>query len=127
METIDKTQIIELEGRLAEAMIKSDINTLDYLLHDDLLFVIPTGQTVTKEMDLSNFRSGNLNIKNITSNNQQVRLIKNCAIVSVEIDLEGSFLEEEIKGKFKYIRIWKSFDDTWKVIGGAGVSLEGKE
>ncbi len=33
-------------------MLKSNVKTLDTLIQDDLLFTIPTGQTITKVMDL---------------------------------------------------------------------------
>lgn len=36
-------QIIKSEKRLLEAMKTSDINVLDELLHDNLIFNIPTG------------------------------------------------------------------------------------
>jgi len=50
-------QIIECEKRLLEALKNGDIQVLHELLHDNLIFNIPTGQTITKEMDIENHRS----------------------------------------------------------------------
>lgn len=41
-------QIMECESKLLEAMKSGDIKVLDQLLHDKLVFNIPTGQTITK-------------------------------------------------------------------------------
>jgi hypothetical protein len=30
---------------------------------------------------------------------------------------------QEIDGKFRYLRVWKRFGDSWKVIGGSVVAL----
>lgn len=118
-----KDPIIEAENRLLAAMQQSNIDVLDELLHDDLLFVIPTGQTVTKEMDLSNLRSGNLKIEDLSAKDQEISIIGDSAIVSVQIHLKGTYLEQPIDGNFKYIRTWKAIDGQLKVIGGAGVQI----
>lgn len=123
MKKASKDQIVALEVRLLEAMKNSDIDALDELLHDDLLFVIPTGQTVTKQMDLANLQSGNLKIEEISSSEQEIRVIHDDAIVSVVISLKGNYLGNPIAGQFKYIRTWKLFNGSWKVIGGAGIQM----
>ena len=37
--------IIELEERLRAAMLAGEVSVLDELIHEDLEFTIPTGQT----------------------------------------------------------------------------------
>ena len=123
METINKEQIIGYEMKLLGAIKQSDIAKLNELLHDDLLFVIPTGQTVTKDLDLSNLRSGNLKIDQISSREQKINIIEDSAVVSVIVDLKGNYLDQTIDGTFKYIRIWKLINNKWKVIGGAGIQV----
>ncbi|HTA28807.1 MAG TPA: nuclear transport factor 2 family protein [Bacteroidia bacterium] len=118
-----KEQIIESEKKLLTAFQSNDTTILDELLHDDLLFVIPTGQTITKAMDLENMRSGNMTVHSISSSDQQINLIGDNAIVSVLIELKGKYLEHNIDGKFRYIRVWKLINDTWKVIGGSGMQI----
>jgi len=118
-----KEQIIESEKRLLTAFQNNDTKILEGLLHDNLLFVIPTGQTITKTMDLENMRLGNMKVHSISSSEQQINLIGDNAIVSVLIELKGKYLEHPIDGKFRYIRVWKLIDDTWKVIGGSGVQI----
>ena len=117
-----KDLIIQLESQLKKAMIAGDISTLDNLLHDDLLFVIPNGQTVTKAMDLQNFKQGLINLVEISIQELDVNIIGDNAIVSIQINMVGCFNDQPFQGDFKYIRIWKKIDDTWKVIGGAGLS-----
>ena len=123
MKVTDNNHIIEAEHKLLTAMKEGNISLLNEMLHEDLLFVIPTGQTVTKEMDLANLQSGNLKIEDISSSDQEISLIGDNAIVSVIIKLKGSYLNQPVDGTFKYIRTWKLFDDGWKVIGGAGIQV----
>ena len=119
--TIYRDQIIALEAQLIAAIKSRDYLKLGAILHDDLLFVIPNGQTVTKAMDIANLQSGDLNIVDIAISEQEINLIEDCAIVSVMIVLKGDYLKQTIDGTYKYIRVWKLLDGSWKVIGGAGV------
>ena len=120
---IDKNQILRLESDLAEAMKNGDVNQLNNLLHEDLLFTIPNGQTITKEMDLNNFKNNLIKIDEILIEEIKTSIISDNVIVSSRIKMNGSFNKEPFGGKFKYLRVWKSFNGEWKVIGGAGLNL----
>jgi hypothetical protein len=118
-----KTQIAENENRLLKAMLESDTAALDKLLHDDLFFNIPNGITVTKNLDLDNYRSGSLIISSILPSDQIINIINDTAIVAVTLVLNGTYAEQSLDGKYRYLRVWKLFDDSWKVIAGSCVLL----
>ncbi len=124
MENFNKKQIVDLEIKLLTAMKESDYKSLNELLHEKLLFVIPTGQTVSKKIDVANHQSGNLKINELDSTDQEISFIDDCAVVSVTLDLKGNFLQEDISGTYKYLRVWKFTNDQWRVIGGSGMKIE---
>ncbi|MEN7551512.1 nuclear transport factor 2 family protein [Rapidithrix thailandica] len=115
--------IVAVEKALLSAMKNSDTQTLDELLHDDLLFNLPNGDTITKAMDLETYRSGNMIFDEILSSEQQIRLIENNAVVSVTIEMKGTFFDQNIDAKFHIIRVWQLGNDTWKVIAGSSMKL----
>lgn len=123
MDTISKELILKQEEILLQAIRNCDIQKLEHLLHDNLLFVIPTGQTVNKEIDLANLKSGNLKIQELQASEHEVSLIEDCALVSVLVELKGQYLDQPIAGQFKYFRTWKLIQNQWKVIGGAGIQI----
>ena len=57
-EAMTESVIAELEGRLREAMLASDVDVLDTLLADDLTFVDATGKVWSKADDLNAHRYG---------------------------------------------------------------------
>lgn len=120
---IKTEQIIEREKMLLKAMKDNDLRVLNELLHDDLLFIIPNGQVITKEMDLDNFRLGNITFHLISTIDQVIKIIDDNAIVTVIQELKGKFLENDFEGRFRYIRVWKLFGKNWKVIAGSGIQL----
>ncbi len=116
---MDKNEIIQYENRLLEAIKAGDVVTLDKLLYDELLFISPGGQSITKQMDLASHRSGNMKVERLTPTFEEVRITGDNAIVVVVYDTRGTMLGNPIEGRFRYIRIWKQFDNGLKVIGGS--------
>lgn len=115
--------VVNAEIELLTAIKKADILTLEKMLHDDLLFNLPDGNTVTKEMDLDSYRSGKMKIDSLEASDQIVNIIDDSAVVAVTVSLKGAFGEFPIDGAYRYIRVWKQFDRVPKVIAGSCVQL----
>jgi len=120
---VDEQKIREVETQLLEAMKTSDIKTLDQLLHDDLLFVLPSGEVITKEMDLVTHKSGNLVFEEIMSSIDSIKQIGENVVVTLSLKIAGKMLEQNFEGNFRYLRVWKMFDNQLKVIAGSGVVI----
>lgn len=116
-----KKELMACEYELLKAMRNSDIEKMDELLHDDLLFSGPAGETITKEIDLETYRSENMVVLGNTASDQEISIFGDTAIVLVNIALKAQFMQELVEGRFRYIRVWKNSSNVWKVIGG-GVS-----
>ncbi len=117
-------QIIDCENRLLEAMKIGDIKVLDELLDDDLIFNIPTGQTITKAIDIENYRSGIMTVYDISTTDQIIKIIENNSIVAVTLHLKIKYADQLIDGKFRYLRVWGLFNNSWKVITGSGFQIQ---
>ncbi|MEM6686838.1 MAG: nuclear transport factor 2 family protein [Bacteroidota bacterium] len=120
---ISKNTIVQMEQTLVHAMQHCDVEMLDELLHEDLLFTIPNGDTITKTVDSETYRSGNMNIAMISASKQEINLIDDCAVVSVVIEMKGTFFDFPLDGTYKVIRIWKVVDTQWKVIAGSSIKI----
>lgn len=115
--------VVNAEIELLTAIKKSDVMALDTILHDDLLFNMPDGQTITKEFDLQVYRSGRMKIDSLEASDQIVNIIDNSAVVAVTVALKGTYDGNPINGVFKYIRVWKKVGKNLKVIAGSCVQL----
>ena len=115
-------EIVAVEEQLMEAMKTSNVALLDILLHDDLLFNGPTGETATKALDLANYRTGGIDLRTVEASDRRVSIIGDDAVVAVTVRLQGNYMGQDIDGRFRYLRVWKSFHGQWKVIGGSVVT-----
>jgi len=100
-----------------------DVQKLDELLHDDLLFNIQSGQTLTKSLDLEFYCSGKVKIEEISTADQQINIIDDTAIVSVTVEMKGMFFEHVLDGKYRINRVWKLCNDRCKVIAGSSIQF----
>ncbi len=116
---ITKSEIQAMELRLIEGIKKSDIAFLDRTIHDDLLCMSPNGQTITKEMDLNSHKAGDMVVDELHMTVEDIRIIGDTAVSVVVYDTKGKMLGNPIEGKFKYIRVWKRFDEQLKVIAAS--------
>jgi hypothetical protein len=101
-----RDRIREVEERLRQAMLKSDIGVLDELIADELLFTSQFGQLVSKEEDLAVFKSGILYLKELIPSEQHIQLHERFAVVSVLMRLLGSYANTSIDEVIRYTRVW---------------------
>jgi len=115
--------ILEAENKLLTAVKSANVLCLQKLLHDDLLFNLPDGQTITKEADLDTYRSGKMKIDLLETSNQLISIIDDTAVVCVTVLLKGTYDNLPLDGSFRYVRVWKQFEYNLKVIAGSCVAL----
>jgi ketosteroid isomerase-like protein len=118
-----EADIVARENALLKAMTTNDVALLDDLLHDDLLFNGPNGQTGTKALDLANYRSGGVQLRRAEASDRQLSAIGGDVVVAVTVHLEGSYLGVPADGRYRYLRVWKHIDGAWRVIGGSVVPI----
>lgn len=113
-----KTEILKKEEELRLAMIASDVQKLDELIDDSLAFVSPYGCMVTKQMDLDAHKSKAQIITKLEPSEQKIDIHDNFAVVTVRMDLTGTYGEMDITGKYRYLRVWQKINDSWKIVAG---------
>ena len=123
MDAILESEIVARETALLAAMTSNDVALLDDLLHDDLLFNGPDGQTGTKAQDLANYRSGGIQLRRAEANDRLVSAIGDDVVVAVTVTLEGSYLGVVVDGRYRYLRVWKRVEGVWRVIAGSVVAM----
>ena len=119
MDNTIETQILEVEERLRLAMLGSDVTVLDELLAPELVFTSHLGQVFGKQADLAAHESGLVKVTELTPSDQRVQVHGDVAIVSVRVQLTGSFAGTPSAGDFRFTRVWAPAETgAWQVIAG---------
>ena len=120
---LTENSILKQETKLHSAIKNSDITALDELLHDDLLFILPSGQVITKEIDLNTYRDGALKVDELLPEIENLKIIGDMAVITLTVKLNGKFNDVSFEGSFRYIRFWKKIGEAIKVVGGSGIAI----
>ncbi len=120
---ININEVIEAENRLFSAQLLSDVDILNQLLHDDLLAIAPTGEILTKEMDLNSHREKAVIIESGSIEIDDTKVQGDTALSVVTMTAKGKINGMPLEGRFRYFRVWKYFDSTLKIIGASFMQL----
>ncbi|MBR7977324.1 nuclear transport factor 2 family protein [Burkholderia vietnamiensis] len=112
-------EIIEpYEIALRAAMLSNDVDALDTLLDDDLIFTVPTGQIISKHDDLAAHRAKLLRVDTLDFVEMRVQAIGEMIVTATTVVLAGDFDGTPFSGRFAYTRLWRQAGDRWHVAAG---------
>jgi ketosteroid isomerase-like protein len=116
-QTIGST-IETLEEKLRQAMLASDVQSLDELIADDLAFTVPSGDVVDKLVDLEAHRSGTTKFTQIEIRDRHIYDYGACVVVMVKAELSGTYNEQAFSGTYCYTRVWMQRQEDWQIVAG---------
>ena len=85
-----KHSVLLAERALQAAMLASDVEELDRLLHPELVAVGPDGQMINKPGDLAARRAGIFKITELREEEVHVTVLGDLALTFVVLDIRGS-------------------------------------
>ena len=111
-----RATVLRAERALQAAMLASDVEALDRLLHPDLLAVAPDGSVVTKADDLGAHRSGVYAIEALEEEEVRIVVTGATAVTFVLLRLRGTIGGADASGHTRYTRTWAHEDGRWRVL-----------
>ena len=109
--------VLTRERALQAAMLASDVDGLDRLLHDELLAVGPDGRLVDKATDLEAHRTGVIEIAELVEEDVRVTEIGETALTFVVLAIKGTIGGADVSGRYRYTRTWTRAAGDWQVVG----------
>ena len=100
------------------AQLASDVEALDCLLDDALVFTGPDGLVYGKADDLEAHRRGNIRITRLDPSDERIVEFGDVAVVMVRMEMSGTFHGEPFGGAFRYTRVWREAPDGWRIVAG---------
>ncbi|WP_175978316.1 nuclear transport factor 2 family protein [Burkholderia sp. BCC1047] len=113
-----RTVIEPCETALRAAMLANDVEALDALLDDDLVFTVPTGQIISKEDYLTAHRAKLLRLDTLDVHEMRACAIDEMILTTTRAKLAGHFDGAVFAGTFAYTRLWRRSDAKWRVVAG---------
>jgi hypothetical protein len=117
--------LLACEAALRRAQLSGDVAELDRLIDEELVFTGPDGALYSKADDLDAHRTGMIRITRLEGSEDRIQRFGTVAIVSVRMEMSGTFRGEAFSGPFRYTRIWCARPEGWRVVAGhvSGVAV----
>ena len=113
----------EAERRLQAAIRSSDVETLDLLLDDRVVYTGPDGRSLTKQEDLDAHRSRALVVEAFDQQDLHVTVVGSTGITRVLAELQGTAGGVPFTARLRYTRTWVHADGTWRVLAAHAGSV----
>ncbi len=119
-----KKEIIKNEEQLRLAMLNNDLEILDKLIDESLVFITPNGTIATKKADLEIHKNKLQKLDELNLLEQKIDFKDNLSIVTALMQIKGSFAQMDISGNYRYLRIWQRQENNWKIIAGSVTQIK---
>ena len=106
------------EAALRRAQLASDVAVLDRLVDDALIFTGPDGAVYGKQDDLDAHRRGMVRITRLEPSEERIQRFGSIAVVSVRMEMSGTFQGATFAGPFRYTRVWCARPEGWRIVAG---------
>lgn len=109
--------IDKLEDRWRDAMVASDVSTLEALLADDYIGITPNGTLQTKDETVRNLRSGLLHFQSLELTDRKVRFYGSTALVTSRAEVSATGPSGNFSGSFRYTRVYALMPNgSWQIV-----------
>lgn len=112
------------EERFQRAQLCSDVDTLDLLLHRDLVFCGPDASIGDKSTDLDAHRTGQIRIHFLDPEDLIVRVTSGVGITILTARMAGESAENTFSARMRYTRTWAFNAQGWQVVAAHISMLE---
>jgi ketosteroid isomerase-like protein len=110
-------QIDQLEEDWRQAVLKSDTNAMSALLADDFMGITARGTLQTRDQVLDNMRTGRIHLTALDVSDRKVRIYGKTAVVTSFAHMEGTNIDGDMTGNFRYTRVYvKNQAGEWKIV-----------
>ena len=110
--------LLACEAALRAAQLGGDVIALEQLLDDALIFTGPDGAIYGKQDDLDAHRLGLVRITRLDASDERIVRDGSVAVVSVRMEMSGTFHGASFAGPFRYTRVWCERPDGWRIVAG---------
>jgi hypothetical protein len=112
-----KNEIIRLQDEEDRALLRKDIETLDRLWADDLLYPNDNGEVLTKAQRLAEARAQTHNFSVFRHDDIRVRVYNgNTAVVTGYSTTLKKYKGKVSRGPRRFSAVWVRFDGRWQMV-----------
>ena len=108
--------IRKLDNERIQAQIHADVAALERIYADDFIGVGPSGTVRTKPQVISDFTSGDLKFRSITTDDVRVRVYGDAAVETGRSTMDGQDKDKAVPHDTRFTRVWVKQHGRWRLV-----------
>ena len=116
-------EVLALEERRVQAMIKQDFAALEALLHDQLVYTHSSASVDTKASWLDAMKSGRTKYKSANISEQKVRIYGETALVTGRGEMQVEVGGQAKTLRLRFLNAWTKTPQGWKFVAWQSTPL----
>jgi ketosteroid isomerase-like protein len=110
-------EIDQLEDEWRTATLSGDAKTMDSLLADDYMAITAAGTLQSRDVALTNLRSGRLRFTTLTITDRKVRFYGTTAVVTSLATIQATNPDGQVSGDYRYTHVYvRDPQGAWKIV-----------
>ncbi len=121
----DAAPLEDAETRMLAAMLTSDVDALDALIADELVFTLPDGSSTGKQADLEAHRTGATRFERLDVQERNSHREGDSGTTETRVHAVVLWQGARIESALTYRRTWRLIDGDWQVVAGSATPTSG--
>ena len=109
-------EVLALEQKRIDSMVKQDFATLESLLHDQLVYTHSSAKVDSKASWLDSMKSGQTKYKTANITEQKVRIYGDVAFVTARAEMAVEVRGEAKTMRLRFLAGWTKTPQGWKFV-----------
>ena len=111
-----RQEIASLLDQYRQALLNKDVAALDRIWADDLTFVNPRGELLSKQERIDNVKTGATAFKSIRVSDQNVRAYGESAVATSKVAIDAQYSGKEGTGDYRVTTAWARRNGAWQMV-----------
>jgi len=112
------TDLIELENRFNEALVRTDVGAIEDIEANDLVFTDAAGMVTSKADEIRSMRSGEVKFESIKMTDTRVKDFGSVGVVTGSLLEKAHYKNTDISGTYRFTDVWAKRDGKWQHVAG---------